>query len=1112
MTPSAISPLSAQAAAGSSLSAEQQVAVDERFRDVLVVAGAGTGKTTTLTARYLSLLAEGVDLRSIVAVTFTRRAAREMRNRIRSEIARRSRNPAATAEERAQWNGRLSQMDAARISTIHSLCSEILEAHPVEAEIEPGFATLEDADSQVLRADIVAETMEWATADASFAPLFSVIKVASLRKVIDFCLKHRLDIGDMANPGSLARARTELTHACEAFVLDPEAHEAVKKLRLAWAFSESMPQAQADDINPAFAENIALLPFDLNGTPSAESTQVAANLLRFLANVAQNGVKENWKPHNPKANVKALKARAAACFDCSVKEVERLSPLSDLALLDALPHLRTIIDDALRRYAKAKSAIPALDFDDLEERTLHLLARHDDVRDFWRGRVAALLVDEYQDSNPRQVQIFQHLASRPGQRFSVGDPRQSIYAFRGANPATMADEMTRLEAQGMIAQVTVSHRAHSALLASVNQLAAHLFPDQPGVSLRATDRLPDAHMTPPHVQMLLVKGTKEAGADDAAARALANRLWALHDAGVGWDQIAILCRRRAAIAAYENALEKVGIPYESVVAAGLYSRPEVRDALNALAALNDPTDNLALFGALRSPGMGLDDGMLYRMLTPEAWPDALGEQRNPHQQHARQPAPQPGALRDALRSADSPEARRAYDTIDKLRREAGRIPVAIVLQHFLDETGLMAALVRAGRQRAARNLGKLVDDALLANSVDIGGYLDDVRRRRSLDVREEEAPADAENAVRLMTLHAAKGLEFPVVVLGDASADEPSVAGPLVDAEYGLLFVPDRREGKPWLYHNAAKRNAGLEKEEGSRILYVAATRARELLIVNGAYSDGPAGWLAKLCAAFGIASDVKAAEPTSQTPIVFGASGVHCEVLALDSPLTQVSLRDLPADSAFHAEHAPSIETTGPDPRMILPVGTPRPIHVPSRTPTVSGAPAAMVVGTLVHNALAAWRFPSQPDFARWLQGRIGAENVDPAGAHRIEQRVRLLLGRFQSSAVFAECDTITDRQTELAVVYGDGETDQPTLSGRIDLLYRRGGGQPVVVDFKTDHYPTRAAMESAAQGPYASQIRRYGRAVQAAIGQQPELILCFLDVDGAAELVSIGEAAPAA
>ena len=431
----------------------------------------------------------------------------------------------------------------------------------------------------------------------------------------------------------------------------------------------------------------------------------------------------------------------------------------------------------------------------------------------WQAETAALLVDEFQDTNDRQRRLVRRLTSRlggdAGKLFIVGDAKQSIYRFRGADVTVFRQERERIAgAGGAVVALDTSYRAHRELIAGLNDLLRPVLGEtedparpwvEPFAPLRHHRESAGPGFSPPHIELHLALGSKGDGGLARAAEALAARLAAWVESGdvqieekgglrlFDYGDIAILCRASTSFAAYENALENAGIPFLTVAGRGFYGRPEIRDLLNALAALADPTDDLALAGVLRSPAFGVSDAGLYGLAV--AGRDEGGETP-------------PLRVWDILRTfgpllpgEDGGRAARAALVISDLHAQAGRAPVADLLKAFLDATGYRAALVAAGQARAARNVAKLLADAHASSLVSVGEFLAYVAELRDSGTREGEARATAEGAVQIMSVHMAKGLEFPVVVIGDATYDPPGRSGVLFDPVLGVL-LPQKDDDK----------------------------------------------------------------------------------------------------------------------------------------------------------------------------------------------------------------------------------------------------------------------------------------------------------------------------
>jgi ATP-dependent helicase/nuclease subunit A len=621
----------------------------------------------------------------------------------------------------------------------------------------------------------------------------------------------------------------------------------------------------------------------------------------------------------------------------------------------------------------------------------------------------------------------------------------------------------------------------------------------------------------PYIELHLSVGAKSDGALERAAEALAGRIVELasseiqiEDQGLirslGYGDFAILCRASTSFGAYEDALERAGLPFLTVAGRGFYGRAEIRDLLNILRALADPTDDLVLAGTLRSPAFALSDVALYHLCQRRAetgtslW-DVL-------------------RLRQAealLADDDRRFARRAADVVAWLHKQVGRTSVADVLKAFLDATGYRAALIEAGQARGARNVSKLLADAHASGIVGVSQFLEYVTGLRDSGTREGEARATAEGAVQIMTVHAAKGLEFPVVIIGDVTRGNWGSGGMLIDPELGLLLpVKDDQRQLPAIYRLGKARSDDQEAAESDRLLYVAATRAREKLILSGCIGvkkDGAigklGGWLGRLAGEGGLRLE-------GQT-LAYDPEGTNAHRLDLRLGATQVACTIY--EPGHVSQRSPGQKELEPEPTTILPppllasVCAEGPAadervaqqdRIPVRrvwrvVPAVERPRApAWVIGSLAHEALAAWRFPVgvDLDFERWSEARARGYGITDAGqlADAVS-RTRQLLVRFRSHPLYEEMEHTDLRLHEVPyslVVNGRVE------SGIIDALYRRQGVW-TLVEFKTDRVQDHADLERLlVDDGHAAQAKRYIMAAERLLGQRPQFILCLLNYGG--------------
>ena len=1099
------------------VSPEQEPAVLARGRDVVVTAGAGTGKTTTLVARYLSLLADGLPLRSVVAITFTRKAAREMRNRVRAAVQRYTDGSDLPPDELRRWQRLYAELDAARIDTIHSLCTEILRTHPAEADVDPRFAVLEEGQAYILRKRALDEALAWAADDPQAVQWFALLGEQGLRKSLDNLLRLRLDVQE-----TLARQPEDVVaywreqaakrqHADLAALLTrPEWVESVAALRENEADSSSDPTeiqrrnalATVDGAVGPLEEQLASLSHlhDINlSGGAARAWSRGADQVREVK-AALRTLRELWRSADP----------TRWEFSALDEELGR-----------AFPALRALFGFACARYAAFKRQVNSLDFDDLEQGALELLRRDPAVLAYWQEQVQALLVDEFQDTNGRQRDLLTLLNGGCGRLFMVGDAKQSIYRFRGANVQVFREERQRvLDAGGVVVPLQVSYRAHRELMQGLNDLLRPVLgeaPDparpwvEPFAALKHHREEPGPGFEPPHIELHLAVGTKSAGALERAAEALVARLMPWVEGGkhqvcqgegirpLEYGDIAILCRASTSFPAYEDALERAGVPFLTVAGGGFYERPEIRDLLNALQALADPSDDLSLAGLLRSPALGLSDVDLYRLCQ--------------ERQRARG-----ASLWDVLQSDKkrlvTPESQRAVRIIRELHGLVGRTSVADLLKAFLDATDYRAALIQAGQSRAARNVSKLLADAHASAIVGVGAFLEYMGGLRDAAAREGEARAPVQGAVQIMSVHQAKGLEFPVVVLGDVSSESHRRDDVLVDPELGILLPRKDPEGTlPTLYQMGKERENDKETAERDRLLYVAATRAREALIFSGCLNLKQGGLCGKLTGWLG---RIGAAD----------CLGLQQQQIEYDEAATEALARDLQAGQTRVSCTLYGPEWKGPAAaRMVRPpeavaAVTPPPLLAcvvpaaewadertteqerdpPQRVwrvvPAVAHPSApAWVVGKLVHEALAQWRFPDDR-YQEWAEARAHAYGI--TDARQLDAAVRAssrLLQRFAQHELFQEMDSAERRLHEVPYSI---EREGTLENGIIDALCLQNSAW-TLVEFKTDHIEDKSRLEQLLRRTdYLAQSQRYADAFERLLGQRPRVLLCLLDYQG--------------
>ncbi len=1110
------------------LSQEQQEAA-LGCGDILVTAGAGTGKTRTLTARFLSLLAQGEPLRGIVAITFTRKAAREMRNRIREEIWNYLERSDLSRRERDYWSRIASELDAARISTIHGLCQEILRSHPVEARIDPDFQVLEEGRMVLWQHEALEEAMTWAAGQAHLAPLFSEVEEQWVRKALANLLKQGRnaktllaqlpDDPDLLLEQWQAQLRRFQREILAELTSIPAWREAVASIREAplaqvrrgdklveklQVALQALTLLERPDDEQAFRQGVALLRSVTGRNVGSAGNWPGGKAQVTALNQAVNFLKNCFHPRKSADSRKHFALLGESLNAEDARSAWRLLLLKKIAL------------QAFAIYEGMKQEKHVLDFDDLEVLAVRLLEDHPDALARWQGEVAALLVDEYQDTNPRQAQLLHLLDGGRSRLFLVGDAKQSIYRFRGADVAVFTQEEKQFRQQRKrLVHLRATYRAHPQLISSLNALFEPILKDARHPWEARFDSLTPARTQPPaveasaYVEILLAPGNKD-HALPAAARAAVDRLLELFEMGYEPKDVAILCRASSSFAAYEDALDKANIPFLTLAGRGFFQRPEVRDLVVVMRAAADPTDDVALIGALRSPGIGLSDVAL----------TALAQSRDERQRQARA-AGDRGAvplwevvLHPPEDFPEEEQARLAYarQLLTKLHGLAGRVSVADVLKRYLDETNYLAILAAAGQHRAVRNVDKLLADVRKARFVQIDAFLSWFQLTRDVDVREGEAPVVAEGAGQIMTVHRAKGLEFPIVILGDVTWAQRRSPDLITVDDFIVWKLPGagKEKEKPLMHDMLHWHVSRQEEAENKRLLYVAATRAKDFLIINGYVSRGASGWLKLLQMALPNLEALWKEEHSApyECELHHGEQRVRCVRVPLEAParafassdaglqpdfeLQPALLQGIAMEEEWQDEDTRQREAE-PERRVwrILPPAEEKRVWAPS-----------WIVGKLVHRAIELQRFPDHPTFIPWLEASARSLGIsDERMLQNARQRVQRLLTQFRQSPIWQEIQRADQRLFEVPFSYQD-PVQQRVHRGAIDLICRHGDAW-TLIDFKTDRVRTREEMLAVIRDKgYDRQVRSYARAMKSILGVEPVAQLCFLDVAGKVEV----------
>lgn len=823
-------------------------------------AGAGSGKTTCLVELCMRLMsgeATGSPLEpsEIAAITFTEKAAAELEDRLRAEVAERAR--CGGKEEGRAWRSRLHGLERMAVGTIHGFARQLLREHALEAGLDPDRSVIDEEAANALRREAARSALLAALDRGSdearvlCAAYGAGGKRTGLIEAVSDIVRERATLGE----SSPMRPKADEEEAALA------ARRQVFGALGALLAAPKVPKASGPSARARLAEAAGCLE-GWQGPLRPETLRRVSGLARALRSLRGGGAEERDQ-------------RRALLEDC-----EHLA----LRIAEALAgpqkaELCRLVADTEHRYGELKQAQGVLDFDDLLSSALHLLGSQHQVRAELRGRLRALLVDEYQDVNPVQHAIFELLTrEEQGLRgpvlVAVGDLKQSIYRFRGADVAVFNGLQRRLETEpaGRVLHLSTNYRSRPALLDLVNEVFARCMqPEGPRarpyeLAFGPADRLVPVRAGSPGAACEVLE---DQGGEDGEerrrreARAIAARIKALvsgeaglevseRPTGLGREEghrrprfgdIGLLFRRLTQVAPYEHALRQAGIPYRLARGGGFYQAAEVRDLGELLATLSDPRDALAWAAVLRSPMCGLSDGGLFAVsrvgfeaLARRAPEDVLSSvlALYPALEH---PWPSPD-----LPSTEATRLVRFLGEWQALSSLKGRLSAPDLLHRAVERLDLEAAhLASPDGERRAGNLRKAL--LLAERFTDGGGSLKAlVERLRTMALRppsEPEAELEVGDAVALLSVHQAKGLEWPVVFLPDLGAVSPvdtrrALRGP--DGELVASYYDVEAD----LHHLTSGLAAAREEmrragaAESRRLLYVALTRARDRIVLSG--------------------------------------------------------------------------------------------------------------------------------------------------------------------------------------------------------------------------------------------------------------------------------------
>ena len=848
-----------------------------RFDENLCLcAGAGSGKTRVLVNMYLALIAgessfnEPVPVEQIVAITFTEKAAAEMKSRVREAIGQKL----LESHDKALWEERLRRLERAHIKTIHGFCAGLLREYAMDTATDPAFTILDEYEaSQVLERIVHEVVMEGLYAkDPMVHKLICAYGFSGYPQVgglKDFLKRVYLKVYPSGLHWNKINQMREAHHQRATVLLSSSLHS------LSAHLEELIQMVQEGAIKK-----------------SAKSFSCIEELIRRYQTVID--IPEDMLIARGEAFL-PLEDQLGSAWPAAVREIRKnlkenmyqmksaYYQLLSYEYLDGFQQLLTGVDQNYKDWKRNRGV---LDFDDLQIKTRDILKSNKNIRRELKKRFKVIMIDEFQDTNGIQKEIMYYLSEdlhderavsgensyqdvvrlHPKKLCMVGDPKQSIYRFRGADVAVFLEMQSELEegrAKGKMVSFSRNYRSQKGIVEFSNRFFSFIMGagrERYEVNFNRSDHQEHQRQLEdegPRVELITIargKGSEQKRKIEASA--ISRRILEMvqpqspvaiyerNDKGgekrkshPDFRDIAILFRRFTHIKLYERELRRRNIPYYVVKGRGFFGCQEIKDILNFLKYLDGENDDSALVGILRSPLVGVSDETLYRLfkgVKPEERPLAIAGISNRYSE-----------VKSEITAADSYNIYYFINLLKQLRDKKDRLSPAELIERILAMTHYNSIMLTTflGEQKVA-NVRKLIElsrtysrgeTSLLRDFI---AYLFKLVNEDSIEPEAHTYLEDT-NVVKLMTIHQAKGLEFPVVFIPDTGHSlQQGFDRVLFDESKGIalkLYQESQGTYESTLVHTEiAQLDRHKEYAESKRLFYVAATRARDYLVLSG--------------------------------------------------------------------------------------------------------------------------------------------------------------------------------------------------------------------------------------------------------------------------------------
>ncbi|MFC1596090.1 UvrD-helicase domain-containing protein [Candidatus Margulisiibacteriota bacterium] len=1075
---------------------EQKTAIETLDKNICVTAGAGSGKTTVLTERFLHILQTerlidpAFSPDNVLTLTFSEEAANEMKRRI------------AEGLERRGLEDLVPELEKSYLSTIHAFCHRLLKENVFEAGLDPEFTVLDGIEANLLFKKTLESLFQklYAAKDQSFFMLISKFSIKELKESL-LNIYNKIQSYDLLiknitpEPQSIAEHIEKLLNCAEILASEGE-------VKITPGIKKRIELIQAE-IMPAIQQLRTRL---LGSCPAESALQELAEL-----KISKSGIRdENYK----------------SAIDDFKQAVELLSAI--VTEQQALPYVRAF-QDVLDKFASAidyhKRKEGLLDFDSLQTEAKKLLLKHSDLKELYQQKFKYVLVDEYQDTNCLQDHLI-GLISEQSKLFIVGDRQQAIYGFRNADDRLLLKKETdcRQNNQGLVINLQTNFRSTDRILEYINSLFNGLWQDQ----AHAFKPLQAVHAhtsNTPAVEIIMLDEEKPSAFIRRyhEANQAVTSIQKTIDEGLQYKDIAVLFRALSSLAVYEQAFKKANIPYTIVRSGSFYNQQEIIDIHNFFKTVLNPFDNFMIAQCLKSPLADISDNALFELIN------------NPRH-----------SLFEGLQSADTLALLSASDRVKAEQfllvlavaiKESSRISLIELLKYIISETEFINYLLlqNKGREKAG-NMDKLLQIALRYaqdHGNDLQGFTSWMEQLINEGVKESEVTvaADADNSVKIFTVHKAKGLEFPMVILPDLERGILHNTGSL---PFNLTPVGSigckLEKNKSFTYLNNEQQLLEREQSEAQRLFYVACTRAKDRLVFIGvpqrdlkAEQKKNPGWGTWL-SLHGQLEQVSQ-KPLSSAPVRADSPPAHALWHQHQNQLRQLEPINIsnpdPAQKTIFANMLRQILPPTPNQEQKLNLSVTQIMqyeHCPqyyylryikgvadfwlaeAPPPALTGQPEEFIerpkvkqkdvpreqFGSIVHDILKNYDFTKTVD-RQWSAILEAAEELSDNQLRELKSMLEGFSGSnlyqlIQQSAI----------QREISFTVATGEH---LLHGVIDLLLTTPQGQHIIIDYKTNKWAGADLFQKSELAGYKRQQLLYALALRQITGSVPQqTILYFL------------------